>query len=74
MEATPAVSTFSTRVGAKRSEVRSTSVSSPVARTASLTVSLVQPNCVSRKAGVLFSRTTLCNEKAASRAVTGRPD
>jgi hypothetical protein len=71
--ATLAVRQFNTKVGAKTFSVVSVSVNSPVCLMRSLTLSLVKPNCVRMKAGVLSSSTARCSDQATSSAVTGLP-
>ena len=64
---------FSTSDGARSAVTVNCSESGPVTFTRSFTLSLVQPNCVNRKAGVLSSRITRCSETTTSSAVTGAP-
>jgi hypothetical protein len=60
--ATLAVRQFSTNVGAYALSVSMVSDSRPVCLILSLTLSLVKPNCVRMKAGVLSKRTARCSE------------
>ncbi len=72
--ATFAVRQLSTKVGANDFSVSMVSVSGPVCLIRSFTLSLVKPNWVRMKAGVLSSSTARCSENTTSSAVSGLPD
>jgi hypothetical protein len=73
-EVTVAVMQFSTIEGANGLSMVSVTSCVPVLRTRWSTVSLLRPNWVRMKAGVLLSLTARASEKTTSSAVSGLPE